>query len=332
MIWDLKTLRSMHREYLAGTFASVLAKRRHRTSAELLQAFRKHGLKILPKKKPVQPRRVSDALVAAMHADYQKNMTLAEVERKYNRARSTARELFLSRGLAIREPGPNAWRNHRADGTWEALPPKTPEEIDALIAAATRLVTPPEIQVEWRKWPLEKRAYFIRSVRARIADPHDVPNRPFSPNLTYFDYGTEAAWDIVRQANHGLTSRDAVMSIKLVSEGVIWNGKLWFWVRKGGYYMEGVQWRPDRPRQILTRVIYESVHGPLPPGSVVRVIDGNPNNLDPSNLTVASKDDVCRENQAKALILKSRKRTSALLSAHLQPNQNHALAQHLSHP
>lgn len=329
-IWDLETLRSMHREYLAGTYPSALAKRRKRTSGELLAAFRKHGLRILPKKRPVMPLRVSNELIAAMHADYVAGMTFAEVERKYGRSKSTARDIFIHRWLPVREPMKNAWRKHRADGTWEAMPPKTREEIDALIRNARTIAIPDELRLEWRKWDLARRADFIRRVRARLASPLDVPALPFSDNLTYFDYGSEAAWEIIRRANEGLTSRKSVMAIKLISEGVIWNGKLWFWVRRESYYMEGVPWRPDRPRRVLARVIYESVHGPLPHHSVVRVIDGNPNNLDPSNLRLATRDDICRENQANALLRKSRERTKALLNAHHQPTTSHAIARQIS--
>lgn len=329
--WDIKTLKSLHREYLAGAYASTLAKRRKRTSAELLDAFRKSGLRILERKPITMPKRVPAEKVAAMHALYQTGATFADVGRKFGCHGSTVRDLFLSRGLPVRDI-PNKWRHHRPDGTWESLPPKTPEEIEALIQAATRIQIPAELQIEWRKWPMERRGDFIRRVRARLNDPLDRPNKPFSANVIPFDYATPAAWNIIRSANKGLNSREFAMHIKLVSQGVIWNGKLWFWARKTGTYIEGAAWIPGKGRKVLSRAIWESIHGPLPPLAVVRFADGNPNNLDPSNLRLSDKNEVCRESQSAAIARKSRAQVASLLSLHLQPTQNHALALKLSKP
>ena len=322
--WTKAELKKLHARYLAGEYASTLAKIRGRRSAWLLARFQAHGWPLREKKSPAQPKRFPTDVAEAMYADYQAGMSLADVERKHGRSRSCARSLFIGRGWAVKPPQKNAWRKHRADGTWEAMTPKTEAEIEALIQAATKVMIPPGLAIEWRKWSLERRGDFIRRVRARLKDPLDMPDLPFSANVKPFDYASEEAWGILRAVNGDRTSQRWIMHLKLVSQGVIYDGRLWFWVRQTACYMEGVQWRPDRPRRVLARVIWESVHGKLPKNSVVRLIDGNPNNLDPSNLTLAEKNEVCRENQAAALQRKSRERTAAILNHHQHTNDEHA--------
>lgn len=323
--WTKAELKELHARYIDGAFPSELAKIRGRKKAAwLLGRFRAHGWPLREKKKPVQPMRLPAGLAEAMYADYQAGMTFADVERKHGRESKTARNIFLTRGWEVRDPLPNANRQHRADGTWQAYPPKTAEEIEQLVQAATKVMIPEELRQEWRKWSLERRGDFIRRVRARLKDPLDVPDLPFSSNVTPFDYGSEDAWKIVRAANGEKPSQRWLLQMKLVSQGVIWGGRLWFWVRDDSYYMEAVKWTPERPRRALARVIWESVHGPLPPQGVVRLIDGNPNNLDPSNLTLSDRNILCRENQAAALQRKSRERTAALLNHHQNTNDDNA--------
>ncbi len=321
--WTAAEMRELHRRYIAGEFPSELARARRRSGQWLLARFRAHGWAIRERKTPVMPRRLPAAVAEAMYADYQAGMTLADVERKHQRPKSSARNIFQTRGWPMRPPPQNAWRQYRPDGTFQSMPPKTPEEIEALILAADRVMIPAALRTEWRKWTMDRRGDFIRRLRARLRDPLDMPDLPFSSNVKPFDYASEEAWNIARAANGDLESRRLVMQIKLVSQGVIWDGRLWFWVRHDRYYAEAVQWRPDRPRRLLARVIWESVHGPLPPRAVVRLIDGNPNNLDPSNLTISDKNEVCRENQMAALTRKSRERAAILLNQHQNPRHEH---------
>lgn len=322
--WSEAELRALHARWMAGEFASTLAKIRGKSSGYLLERFRHYGLPLRPKKNPVMPKRVPAGIAEAMYADYQAGMTLADVDRKYGRCPKCARVLFKTRGWPLRPPIKNAWRQHRADGTFQAMPPKTPEEIDALVQAATRVAVPAALKQEWRKWSIERRGEFIRRLRARLHDPKDRPDLPFSSNVVPFDYSTAAAWDILRAANGNLSSREWVMKMDVISQGVIWEGRLFFWVRSEGYYIEAVPWRPDRPRRALRRVIWESIHGKLPENAVVRQIDGNPNNLDPANLTISDRNQVCRENQFAALTRESRERTAILLNRHHTPQHEHS--------
>jgi hypothetical protein len=331
MIWDLKTLRSLHREYLAGAYPSALAKRRKRTSAELLRAFRKHGLKVLPKKNPVMPKRVGLELILAMHADYQTGMTLAAVERKYARGRATLRNLFVSRGLPIRTPIPNAIRLHRPDGCWVAKAPATEAEIEAAIRASTKLAIPESLNLDWRKWDLPRRGEFIRRLKAHIRYEPTAPRGPHSPNVKPFDYTTPAAWSILNAANAGLPSRLWAQKMDIKSEGLIYQGQLWFWNPKMGGYMRRGNRDAGEPHWLaLHRRIYAAKHGPIPGDMTVRFRDGNPNNFRLSNLYLCPKQEVCRENQAAALNRKSMERTAALLNRHHTPSKSHDLARSLS--
>jgi hypothetical protein len=321
--WTKAELRALHARCMAGEFPSALAKIRGQKSAWLLDRFRHYGWPLPARKNPVMPKRLPAGTVEAMHADYQTGMSFAAVERAHGRGPHTVRSLFVSRGLAIREPHPEAIRHHRTDGTWQAFPPATESEIEAIIQAATKLAIPAPLRIEWRHWSIERRGEFIRRLRARLPDPLARPDLPFSANVTPFDYWTAAAWDIVRAANGDLPSHLWKMKLNVISQGVIWDGRLWFWTRWETYYSEGVRWTPERSRQCLHRAIWESVHGPLPEHAVVRFIDGNPNNLNPSNLTLSNRDNLCRENQAAALLAKSRERTAILLKRHHTPSHEH---------
>ncbi len=324
-LWTEDEFAAVYQEYLDGAYPSQLAKRRGLKTADLFKMFRARRWPLRPKKRPVMPMRIAHELAEAMYADYQTGMTYAAVERKYGRESKTLRNVFLTRGWPVRDPLPNANRLHRPDGTWVPQPLKTEEEIEAIIQAATRIVVPDELKLEWRKWSIARRADFIRRLRARIKDPMARPDLPFSSNVIPFDYGTEAAWEIVRKRNVGRTSQEFATCIRTLSEGVIWDGRLWFWVRIEGYYSEGVPWALGKPRPGLHRTIWQSIHGPLPPGGVVRLIDGNPNNLDPSNLTLSDRNLLCRQNQSTALTRKSRERTALILNRHQSPKNDHSL-------
>lgn len=327
MIWTLKQLKSMHREYLAGAFPSTLARRRKRPAAELLDAFTAHGLKLRPRKKYTLPqRRVPDALIHAMHADYMTGMSFADVERKYNRGASTLRDLFKSRGLPVRTPAPNAWRVHRPDGTWDHKAPATEKEITAAIKASTKLIIPASLKLDWRRWDLQKRAKFIARLKAHLNYQRTCPSGPISPGFTPFDYTTPAAWDIVNEANRGLGSTAWVLKMDIKSEGLIYDGLMWFWnAHMGGYMRRGNRTAGEPCWIALHRHVYQTKVGSIPTGFCVRFRDQNKNNLRPSNLYLASKNEACRENQAKALSRKSKERTQALLNKHQQPAPSHVL-------
>jgi hypothetical protein len=259
-------------------------------------------------------RAVLDDLVRQMYADYQRPMTLHAVGAKYGRTHSCIRELFERRGLAVR---PFKAIARQPNGSPMPLVPLTAPQIDALIAKATRLCVPPALKYEWRRWSLARRGEFITRIRAKLNLPTNRPHGPFSANVEPFDYASPVAHAVARKMNAGRTSRTASVMIHINSQGVIYRGKLYFWApdrvgcRSGAYYIG--PWRPGTGRPSLHHVIWREVHGPIPAGHVVRYSDGNPNNLDPANLTLATQNDVARENQAAALLRKSREATALLL-------------------
>lgn len=315
--WNEAELAAMHAEYLAGEFVSKLAKRRGRKSGELLGLWEARGWEIRPVKKYIfATRRWPADQVAAMHADHLAGMGLSEIERKYGRGRKTVRGVFKHRGLQIIERKNNP---RLSNGCFPPLVPKTEAEIQALIEAATKIEVPADLRSEWRKWPLTRKADFLHRLRAHLRLPNERPALPFSSNLRPFDYGSQEAWDIVNAGNAGLTSRSAAFNLKLPSQGVIHQGLLYFWVPGTRIYQRGIPWTPEHWRPSLHRVIWEQEHGPVPPGMCVCTRDGNPNNLDPSNLELRTKNDVCRVNQARAILRKSREKTAILLRRSQQP-------------
>lgn len=321
--WSDRELRDLYQEYLAGARASDLAKRRGRTSGDLRFMFEWRGWPLRPvRPSPNQPKRVDERIVQAMYADYLAGFSLAETERRAKRRKGSARVLFVGRGLPLREAKglPVA---RRADGSFAPFVPLTAEEIEDLIATASKLAIPDRLRLEWRKWPLERRGDFIARLRAALNDPLARPDLPFSSNVEPFDYASPKAWEMIRARNACLSSKYWHTMLKVPSQGVIWDGRFFFWNRKEPYYYEGIPWRVKRYRPALHRVIWESIHGPVPPHGVVRSIDGNPNNLDPSNLTLTDKNNLCRENQARAITEKSRERTAILLNRH-QATNHHA--------
>ncbi len=326
--WSESELAAVHAEYLSGVYASCIAKRRGRTAGDLLFMFRWRGWEILDKKAPVMPPRIDSDLVAAMHADYQSGMTFAQVERKYGRPAKSIRTIFLHRGLPIREArGITEFR--RSNGCFAPLVPKTEEEIEALIQAATRIIVPEELRQEWRGWPLAKRGDFIRRLRERVSPPLDRPKTPFSANVIPFDYSSPEAWEIINAGNAGLASRSAAFNIKVPSQGVIYERALWFWSGKGQGYYQG-KWREGSGRPALHRYLYSKHHGPVPPHHAVCMADGNFNNLDPSNLVATDRNDILRVNQATALTRKSREKTALLLARSQRKNQSNDLIKQLT--
>jgi transposase-like protein len=254
------------------------------------------------------PRWWSEEKVRAMYADYRDGkMMFVEVARKHGVGNpASVRQAFKARGWKL-----YARRNR---GQFRKERRHTDEEVLEIIGGMKDLVVPPALKNEWRDWDIGKRGWFIAQARARLRSPHDRPDLPFSTNVIPFDYTTPEARAIVEARTAGKPSRDWDIEIKIKSQGVIWDGRLWFWSRKAGY-TEGVRWTPERGRPLLHHVIWERTHGrSVPADGVIRFADGNPNNLSPENLILMDRNDVARENQAAALRERSRKRTEALLS------------------
>ena len=262
--------------------------------------------------------RVPQARVEAMYAMYNGGSSLSATARHFERSPASLRNLFEQRGLPRRQ-STGFSEKRKVDGTFEKAPLLTKAEVDAMIAAATRITVPPALKLEWRKWDLQRRGDFIRRVRERLKNRNDRPTTPFSINVRPFDYTSPEAWAIARANNHGKDSRSSFSKLKPCSQGVIWNGKLWFWTQKVGY-VEGCPWTPGKGRPMLTHAIWADHHRrPMPEGHVLSYIDGNPNNLDPYNLELKSRNTVCRENQSGALTKRSREELSLILKRQQTP-------------
>jgi hypothetical protein len=263
-----------------------------------------------PNRKPHAPRHHPQwwtmERVQKMHARYVAGATFTEIARDYDVRPSSVRQAFVRRKLVL-IPRPNFGRFAR---TYKL---KTAAQVAAILARQTRLIVPRELAYDWRHWSMSRRGAFLRKLRAKLNDPRDAPRQPYSANVTPFDYASPEAREIIDQLNEGCNSREAGTKINLRSQGVIYEGKLWFWINEYGYiYRQPGPYLGPQSRLVLHRYLYEQTHGPLS-AEVVRFADGNPNNLDPSNLIVASRDDVCRENQAEKLRQKAEAHTAALL-------------------
>ncbi len=262
-----------------------------------------------------------DALVAKMHADYQRPMSLAALGKKYGRDRRCIGELFVRRGLAIR---PVAYEIKRlGNGQIQPADPLTQREISALISSAKKIRIPEALRREWREWPMERRRDFIARIRARSKLDNEQPTTPFSAGIEPFAYGSPRAHAIADRMNAGCDSRHAAVMIRLCSQGVIYKNRLFFWSKSSGpAYFIG-PWSPRTGRPPLHHIIWEEHNGPVPAGHAVRHADGNRNNFHPANLVLATRNDVCRENQAKSLLRKSRAATALLLNR-TQQKKSHA--------
>jgi hypothetical protein len=274
-----------------------------------------------------------DALVAEMHAVYMtEGISIAEVGRRFgNRKPTSVSSLFNKRGLAIRE-GARSHAAHKADGSFVKGTPLTAAQVDALVESATAFHVPPALRFTWRKWSLAQRAGFLARLRARVSPgiAHGSrPTTPYSSNVEPFDYGSEHAHAIMRAANVGRNSRTKALQLRLNSEGVIFEGSLWFWTHKIGYAKGPVRLGT---LGLLHHRIWSLAHDgrPVPAGHVLRFIDGNPNNLVAENLRLVTRDQVARENQAAALQKKSRALTELLLNRSQHHDHEHtATIQHL---
>jgi hypothetical protein len=260
---------------------------------------------------PIVPTpRVPSDLVHEMHRDYRRPMSLAAVARMYGRKGQAVRELFVRHGLTVRPATNQGLRGENG----QILPAHEPTaaELSAMIAAETKVRVPAALKSVWRSWSLARRGAFLRRLRARLRVPVARDRGPYSSNVTPFDYASPEAQALCAKLNDGTNSRTARCKIDLCSEGVIFEGGLWFWNSKVGY--QSGPWHPGRGRLALHHVLWERWNGrAVPAGHVLRYRDGNPNNLVAANLSLVPRDELARENQGRALTRKSRALTKALL-------------------
>lgn len=262
--------------------------------------------------------RISDEEVARMHAEYMAGATLAEIARRFGRSGGSIGELFRRRGLQIREyKGPS---QHKADGTFVAAVPLTAAEIQTMIDEATDIAIPERLRLEWRKWPLDRRADFVTRLRARLND-HLPDPKLFSRNVEFFSYGHPAAHVLMDKLNEGTNSRGFRVKINLKTWGVIYDELLWTWSPNTGGFVQG-PFHPAHGRPALHRELFRKHHGAIPADHVVRFIDGNRFNLEPSNLTTLHREQVLRENQAASLTRKSRDLTALILKRSQSPSSH----------
>ena len=247
-----------------------------------------------------------------MYLDYRKGMSFAELARRYGKARASIREVFRRRGLEVAPPkhSPAA---RLENGSFAPAISLSRAQIDELVENATSLAVPVELKLEWRKWSMLRRAQFIKRLREKLKSPKERPNTPFSKGVQPFDYTTPRAQEICRRMNAGRDSRSALIKLNISSQGVIWNGQLWFWSHKVGY--QAGPWTAEEGRPCLHRVIWERHHKRnIPKDGVISFRDGNRNNFHSSNLVVQTRNDLCRMNQAAALQKRSRELTGILLT------------------
>jgi hypothetical protein len=258
--------------------------------------------------------RIANETVAAMHADYLDGMDLHAVARKHlGRSSGGVRHMFVIRGLQVRHDPRGAAKKDPKTGRPVPVLEPTLDDIKSIVASSKTFCLPRILRLHWRKWPLEKRAELLAMMRARFPRALTRPETPFSSNVIPFDYATPEAWQILKQSNAGKPSRLWKNRLFPKSQGVIWDGRLWFWSNKARY-VEGVAWTPEEGRKLLSHAILERENGkPVPAHHVVRYLDGNENNLDPANLFIAHRNDVARENQAAHYRRKSRAIVSLLL-------------------
>lgn len=235
------------------------------------------------------PKKIAlDNQIAAMWADYNSGMSLTAAERKYGKTRGAIRDLFERRGLKVRPV-----KTVPKLGFGVKIPPATEQELESMISGLKRLGVPPALKREWRKWSLEKRHAFV--LRLRVKFPSNRPTGPYSANVEPFEYGVPRVHAIAAKLNRGRNSRNKVIALKPCSEGVIWNGQIFFW-DKNDTYVRGLGWRPETGRPLLKHLIWEATHGPVPDKTTVIQIDGNKNNFAPENLALRSMADCARMN------------------------------------
>lgn len=258
--------------------------------------------------KPGTPRkkflRQDKPLVMRMHRDHLGGMNLYQLSRKYEYGDGNIKAVFEHFGLQVIIEKGAGWFPRTLHRHTEA-------EILALVAKTGRVMVPHALRTEWREWTLEKRWWLVQRLIEKHGLPFDLPSGPYSANVKPFHYGTPEAHAVAARVNAGLNSRQWLCHLKIMSRGVIYDGHLWSYVPDYGY-VRG-HFKKGLGRLVLHRELYKAHHGEIPADCVVRFLDGNENNLDPANLTLATRNDVARENQANHLTTKSRQKLAALI-------------------
>ncbi|HCN79387.1 MAG TPA: hypothetical protein DIT13_19670 [Verrucomicrobiales bacterium] len=210
---------------------------------------------------------------------------------------ASVRQAFLARGLPVR-----VWESGHFQATHK---PRTWVQVLGIIGRQTRMCVPAELRYDWRKfWTLAQKQKFLREMRAHLGIPELVVRLE---GARVFDAACPVARQMMAEVNGGLPSRLHRMRLKAATRGVLFEGQLWFWAEKHGF-VNGAR------TKTLYHHIYERYHAPVPPGMRVRFLDGDPMHLEPGNLYLASADEVCRENHAKALERTAAKRMTAMLN------------------
>jgi hypothetical protein len=264
---------------------------------------------------------IDPAIVAAAHADYWAGMKVREVARKYRpqSPRTQPLDWFRRAGLPLRVT-PMTFVPRQANGCPVKAKRHTEEEITALINGMITWNLPDVLRREWREWSLEKRRLFVVRIRARLACDTDQPKTPFSSNVVPFSYGDSHAHAVAAEMNKGRNSWTKAVQLRIGSQGVVFEGMLWFWSPKIGY-VRGA-WSREKGRPPLHHLLWERTHGrDVPAGHVIRHADGNRNNLDPANLILVTRNELVRENQHHHYVKKSRTLTQAMLN-HTQSHEH----------
>lgn len=234
-------------------------------------------------------------LVAEMWAAYQSGKSLAAVEREFQRPEKSVRQIFVRRGYSVR-PFPHP-KHDPVTGRIIPFTPAAPEKIRAAIAQLKFVSVPPELKQEWRRRPMPWRLRLLRQIIAAVKPRNLRPTTPFSKNVIPFDYGTPAAMALAARLNAGCTSQTKRVQIRPRSQGVIYAGRLWFWVAHTDGAAVGYLSGGKNHRRLLHHEIWESHHGrKIPAAHTVIFRDGNKNNLAPKNLALRSMADCARLN------------------------------------
>ena len=258
-------------------------------------------------------KKIPDSFIDPLIQEYKAGTSLASLARKCRKERRTLRGIFQRRGVHIRPVPYTIKRGY--SGQFAPAKPLTTAQLDKLIAGLTRVCVPESLKREWRLWPMSKRMWFIRRAFERF--PSDRPAGPLSPGMKFFDYGTPEAREIIDRKNWGRNSRNKRASIKPCSQGIIFEGELYFWMTRRGEsraaYFVG-SWKPGIGRPSLHQTLWQRYNGRKQrENETVIFKDGNKNNFRPENLVLRSRADCARQNISIWRLKRSRENTALLL-------------------
>lgn len=235
--------------------------------------------------------------IAAMWEEFQAGASMSAIERRHGIGRGSFRQMMGRRGIVVPHKPGQPKRDPRT-GRVIPLKPATDAQITAAIRKLKRVIVPPELKQEWKKQSIQWQRDLIRRIRDHVGVGGWRPTTPFSDNVKPFDYFTPEARRIVAALNVGRTSQTKLAHLRPCTEGIIYQGRLWFWMHRNdgraaaAHYVE----MGRAPRRLLHRAIYEQHHGPIPAQHTVIFKDGNRNNFAPENLVLRSMADCARMN------------------------------------